>query len=128
MHSLRSPASLTSSPALIEEGMGEIITLQFGNFANYVGTHYWNIQVCGNSFPPFLPYPPLFPFSHPAVQEKNYDYCEANGIEHEIQSSLLWRSDETSNVCSTYPLSRIREKRRRRREEDNIFIHSSNIT
>lgn len=23
----------------------EIITLQFGNFANYVGTHYWNIQV-----------------------------------------------------------------------------------
>ena len=24
---------------------GEVITLQFGTFANYVGAHYWNIQV-----------------------------------------------------------------------------------
>ena len=23
---------------------GEIITLQFGNVSNYVGTHYWNFQ------------------------------------------------------------------------------------
>lgn len=23
----------------------EIITLQFGNYSNYIGTHYWNIQV-----------------------------------------------------------------------------------
>lgn len=23
----------------------EIITFQFGNYANYVGTHWWNIQV-----------------------------------------------------------------------------------
>jgi hypothetical protein len=23
----------------------EIITLQFGNYANYVGTHFWNAQV-----------------------------------------------------------------------------------
>lgn len=23
----------------------EIITLQFGNFANHVGCHFWNIQV-----------------------------------------------------------------------------------
>ena len=26
-------------------GRGEVITLQFGTFANYVGAHYWNIQV-----------------------------------------------------------------------------------
>jgi len=27
----------------------EILTLQFGPYANFVGTHYWNIQVgcCG---------------------------------------------------------------------------------
>ena len=23
----------------------EIITLQFGNYANFVGTHFWNAQV-----------------------------------------------------------------------------------
>lgn len=23
----------------------EVITLQIGNYANYVGTHWWNIQV-----------------------------------------------------------------------------------
>ena len=25
---------------------GEIISLHFGPFANYVGTHVWNFQVC----------------------------------------------------------------------------------
>ena len=24
---------------------GEVITLQLGTYANYVGAHYWNIQV-----------------------------------------------------------------------------------
>lgn len=24
----------------------EIITLQFGHYANYIGTHFWNLQVC----------------------------------------------------------------------------------
>lgn len=23
----------------------EVITLQFGNYANYVGAHFWNFQV-----------------------------------------------------------------------------------
>jgi hypothetical protein len=27
----------------------EIITLQFGNFANHVGAHFWNIQVGNRS-------------------------------------------------------------------------------
>jgi len=26
----------------------EIITLQLGNYSNYVGTHWWNIQVINN--------------------------------------------------------------------------------
>jgi hypothetical protein len=25
--------------------MGELITLQIGSFANFVGSHYWNLQV-----------------------------------------------------------------------------------
>lgn len=24
---------------------GEIVTLQFGNYSNYIGAHYWNLQV-----------------------------------------------------------------------------------
>lgn len=30
----------------------EVITLQIGNYTNYVGTHWWNIQV--NEFTSFL--------------------------------------------------------------------------
>lgn len=26
----------------------EILTLQFGNYSNYVGTHWWNVQVRNN--------------------------------------------------------------------------------
>lgn len=26
----------------------EVITLQIGNYSNYVGTHWWNIQVSNN--------------------------------------------------------------------------------
>jgi len=26
--------------------MHEIVTLQFGQQSNYIGTHYWNTQVC----------------------------------------------------------------------------------
>lgn len=25
----------------------EIVTLQFGHYSNFVGTHLWNIQECG---------------------------------------------------------------------------------
>lgn len=28
----------------------EVITLQIGNYSNYVGTHWWNIQVRNDSF------------------------------------------------------------------------------
>ena len=27
--------------------MREIITLQLGNFSNFLGAHFWNIQECG---------------------------------------------------------------------------------
>ena len=33
----------TASPGFV--AMAEIITLQFGSYANYIGTHYWNFQV-----------------------------------------------------------------------------------
>lgn len=47
---LKSAKTVVTSPNLKKlaslEAMGhEIITLQFGNYANYVGTHFWNTQV-----------------------------------------------------------------------------------
>ncbi|KAG4074450.1 hypothetical protein HA402_015739 [Bradysia odoriphaga] len=31
----------------------EILTLQFGNYSNYVGTHWWNIQESGFNYDPY---------------------------------------------------------------------------
>lgn len=30
----------------------EIITFQFGNYANYIGAHWWNIQEAGFNYDP----------------------------------------------------------------------------
>lgn len=38
---------------------GEVITLQFGSYANFIGTHYWNLQVWGEG-------PPRAPLAHMA--------------------------------------------------------------
>jgi hypothetical protein len=37
------PAS--SSTTITMADHGQIITLQLGSYANFVGSHYWNIQV-----------------------------------------------------------------------------------
>lgn len=28
----------------------EILTLQFGHYSNFIGTHLWNIQECGFNY------------------------------------------------------------------------------
>ena len=38
--------------------MYEIITLQLGQLANYVGTHFWNAQVSRSPNHPAPPLPP----------------------------------------------------------------------
>lgn len=30
----------------------EIITFQFGNYSNYVGAHWWNVQEAGFNYDP----------------------------------------------------------------------------
>lgn len=42
-HALRLGAG-SSSTSQVSMGK-EVLTLQFGSFANYVGAHYWNFQV-----------------------------------------------------------------------------------
>lgn len=38
--------------------LGEVITLQFGGYANWTGSHFWNFQVRRPvPFPPSLPPP-----------------------------------------------------------------------
>lgn len=50
----------------------EIITLQFGNYSNYVGTHWWNMQ------------------------EFSFNYT--NGAASETDPNVLYRQGETRNV------------------------------
>lgn len=44
----RNPPTFPAATA----SMHEIITLQLGQQANYLGTHFWNAQVCYVSVPP----------------------------------------------------------------------------
>jgi len=56
---------------------GEIITLQLGNYANYIGTHWWNIQ------------------------ESNFIYPGEN-IETEINHDVMFRAGKSLNNQETY--------------------------
>ncbi|XP_059618838.1 protein misato [Phlebotomus argentipes] len=49
----------------------EILTLQFGNYANYVGTHFWNIQEAGFQYEPGA-----------TVSEVNHDVLFREGQNH----------------------------------------------
>jgi hypothetical protein len=33
----------------------EIVSLQFGSYSNFIGTHWWNLQVSVTNFVPFQP-------------------------------------------------------------------------
>ena len=56
---------------------GEIITLQLGNYANYIGTHWWNIQ------------------------ESNFIYPGEN-IETEINHDVTFRAGKSLSNQETY--------------------------
>lgn len=83
----------------------EIITLQLGNYANYVGTHWWNIQVSkslvslSHSFhifrKPSKPHPVPF-------QEATFNY-NPNALEKsEINHDVLFREGENQRGQVTY--------------------------
>lgn len=52
----------------------EIITLQFGHYSNFVGTHWWNIQ------------------------ESGFNYNADTNVESEINHDVLYREGRTLKV------------------------------
>lgn len=59
-------------------GGKEILTLQFGHFSNYVGTHWWNIQ------------------------EQSFEY---NSLASEVNHEILYREGLTDQVKQVIILS-----------------------
>ncbi|KAG2375336.1 hypothetical protein C9374_009959 [Naegleria lovaniensis] len=65
--------------------MREIVTLQFGHFSNFIGTHYWNIQqTMLNEFQPLLNNP-MVPNFRPEI-ESSVLYRESRGVGVSIHS------------------------------------------
>ncbi|KAK9826905.1 hypothetical protein WJX81_007954 [Elliptochloris bilobata] len=62
-------------------GRGEVITLQFGGFANFVGAHYWNIQ------------------DELAGLAERQDY---RGIADQVDPTVLFRQGENAQGQATY--------------------------
>ncbi|XP_073827940.1 misato mitochondrial distribution and morphology regulator [Musca autumnalis] len=58
----------------------EILTLQFGNYANYVGTHWWNIQESGFSYD-----------SSAGPSEICHDVLYREGVNHNRQTTYTPR-------------------------------------
>lgn len=59
--------------------MKEIVSLQFGHYANFVGTHWWNIQETGFSYSPDV------------VSEINHDVLFREGVTHKGETTFTPR-------------------------------------
>ena len=82
---------------------GEVITIQAGNFANYVGAHFWNFQVRSYSRS-------VLCHACNAPSESNVVYCpqeellglaEQDGtaaLARQIDAQVLFREGETAQV------------------------------
>ena len=91
-------------------GAGEVITLQFGGFANFVGAHYWNIQARLYTVhsPPTLYCIPWHPvIACPlnglvwAVQDELAGLAEQDahrGVADQVDSNVLFRQGEDARV------------------------------
>lgn len=74
--------------------MREIVTLQFGHFSNFIGTHYWNIQqTLLNEFQPLMNNP-MVPNFRPEI-ESSVLYRESRGVGVSIHSE--------NDVSTFYP-------------------------
>eukprot|EP00898_Chlorokybus_atmophyticus_P008192 jgi/Chlat1/8374/Chrsp80S00638 len=58
--------------------MREVVTLQFGTYANFVGAHFWNIQ------------------------DELLGLADQMGVEQEIDSNIVYRVGETPQGVATY--------------------------
>ncbi|KAK5579921.1 hypothetical protein RB653_009610 [Dictyostelium firmibasis] len=56
------------------EDKQELITIQIGNFSNFIGAHFWNIQ------------------------EENYQYSKKEQLQYEIEPEMLFRSNVNSET------------------------------
>ncbi|KAG0229439.1 mtDNA inheritance, partitioning of the mitochondrial organelle [Actinomortierella wolfii] len=65
--------------------MHEIVTLQFGHYANYVGTHFWNTQE-----------------GHFSYEQPNEDEYEENKAQELLNHDCLYRVGETHRGEATY--------------------------
>lgn len=69
----------------------EIITIQCGHYSNFVGTHWWNLQVSVRLCD--LTDLPLFP------QESAFSYDEDSKQPKEISTDCTFREGLTLSVC-----------------------------
>lgn len=60
---------------VLEMTTREIITFQFGNYSNYIGAHWWN------------------------VQEAGFNYDQSNYAPSDINHDVLFREGQDYRVC-----------------------------
>lgn len=53
-------------------GKDEILTIQFGHYSNYVGTHWWNLQEQG------------FEYNTSKPSEINHDVLYREGVTNQV--------------------------------------------
>ena len=81
--------------------MKEIITLQFGPYANHVGAHWWNFQVCCRQLTTILvatglPYTLLHGV---CVQDELFSpVFSPSDVVAEFDASILYREGRTEKV------------------------------
>lgn len=68
----------------------EILTLQLGHYSNFIGTHWWNIQVCN--------YINIFKTTNSLIclQESNFSYDPNDPSE--INHDVLYREGKLQTV------------------------------
>lgn len=95
-------------------GAREVLTLQLGHFAGFVGAHWWNQQVrspggcpsgaCGTSSPYFRPFSPpdSSPFSVPPQDAALREATDAKETPGELCPDVLYRTGRTLHGLETY--------------------------
>lgn len=70
------------------DNVREVITFQFGNYANYVGTHFWNIQESGFTYKP----------SAVTVEWENDVNVRLNKLLAKIDSYIFFSSQSQNSI------------------------------
>jgi hypothetical protein len=78
----------------------EVVTLQLGTYANYVGAHFWNIQVGSSPFVPSEPEPDAVRCSGQSGQDELHAASD-EATRNSINWDVLYREgvDDKVRVC-----------------------------